>query len=428
MFYAMLVGCTNAIEITEVETITIPTPKPSPSPTLTPTPNFWPPSGIIPEIILRCPNPRYIPIEDIGFGEDTGIVVSIGDPDDFRTGIISGSDPILKILPEISDMDGIEQLFLGVSPDGKWAAYRVGDPSVGGSYISIWITSLDGSQQWEIKNILMPINDWALIMTNWLSNDELRVSISINETEEIYTRYVALINIYTLDETPYMLEKKPDWVEYMVYPSFYDSSAPYLIYYGLSPSDYDAGLSTMELYLYDRENNTSEVAFPWLENPGNNPYFFVFNASLTVNEYGQATVVVFRQYGFDIALDLELDNISSSDDYEQIVNKVLLEEITTNGLHQWVKNDAIAFFLNSEWPSTLQETPFYVYEWKNNILIDYCLTAAELPIFGQSLDSSGKFVARWDGATSVLVLNLETGEIARIPDAGFSGWVEFETD
>jgi len=164
--------------------------------------------------------------------------------------------------------------------------------------------------------------------------------------------------------------------------------------------------------------------------PNANILHSIWNFWLTKD--GNFTVVMQKPYGFDLGSNLSLETSAQVKNYGGAMKPIILPNGNPNFEIVWAFRsiNAFAFERYDRDKFEPQKRSFYIYDYDQKILKDYCLD------YGHSLPSNTyaspdeRFLA-WSiyeleggyiKGKEVVVLNLETGEIAQIPKLKLIGW------
>ncbi len=418
----------------ESETLS-PTETPSPTrtftplhPTLTPSLTATPtPSDIHPNVVKLCPEQREIPFEELGMDSDIGMMVRIDPEGPYEgLGIISGGNPN----PVISPVVPFRYVDVEISPDGQWVVFISWEMLENDiREITIWVSALDGSQQWAIA-VIVDDSPYSLSLSpSWFSIDEILV---LQRWGGEYETPYSLIDPFTMEQRVFSQISESAWyegtftVDQKIYSVFYDE------YYGLENGSWES-----QFILLDHETNIERIIFPG-NNFGDRSTSYVDHGylwrgfAMQIDPTGKVTIVDDQSYGFNITTDLEFASIGDELNYAQIMNKVVIDDPLNWTRSMWQQNTVLGFF-RSHWHTITyvdENTPFYVYDWEDNILRDYCLAGDY--VSNQNYPSlNGGFTA-WtvesgsypDWEYEIFIMNLTTGYVSRFSGVEFLGWYD----
>lgn len=381
---------------------------------------------ITPKIINLCPVERVVPLADLGLNAQTRLLMLPADVDlhrPIKTGLWSLSpfevipQYISSIIPEEDEMVNDD---FQISPDYQWISFlrwKEGDADR-----ALWISSLDGMQQWEVVKIRA--NSYA----QWVSDKEM-VIVGITDEERfenIEGRIPFYVYVPLLSINPFTLEAHPlttlpeERTDRFLIDYFRNMDSSYELYsIGAGPVD--------KFVLYRYSDDTSQSVFKWLTGKD---WVNAITMQIWLLADNTFTVTVTRPYGMDLASGLDLQAITLQQGYDEVMRKIVLPD------------KMMPFFVLARFPNNapfllLEQTTvdyyppigFYVLDYQNMIIRDYCFD----PSFrGDIIDISpdGHFLATTfyenplteSGDKWIVVLNLDTGYISYIPDYQFIGW------
>jgi hypothetical protein len=412
----------------------------TPSPPSSITPNSLPPTdqslGNTPGRLLInvehiCPNERIVPLSTLGFSTDYRIIV--GEENSSQGGLLmlGGSDTVPIPIANTSPESGYHYKFIRTSPDGKWFLYY--KVLIDTFQAELWISSFDGEQQWQL------ISNDARDAVGWVSNDEIIIASRLNERENATP--ILLINPFTLKKVSFPPIPESgislEWWNYLDnnYEIYYDK------YYELTSGEY-----VKRFVIYNYNTNEGQIAFQWLNDemeffndPSN--LFYMFRLFETPDRL--ISMVMVRPYGFDIAVNLDIDTILTENNYQDIMHPVFLPGEEADMRITWVARTSpiIAFDRLTYGQSEPRSTQFYVINYQTMRMIDYCYDRGYIPqTINTSSDEIGhtsivsyvspdeRYLA-WniynleDGnVVGASIIDLETGYVSYVQDIEIIGW------
>jgi hypothetical protein len=379
--------------------------------TITPTPTY-----LIPDVKSICPANHEIPLDDQDLPSTSHLILY--DNETYSLWTYGGDEPILKEVktdaPKPMYWRGIE-----ISPNGQWFSFyswqKDRDSSGDGPYFELWVSSINGD------------NSWRVLSDQLSTTDKRRVEEEIIEIWNYPPGRGCPERI--LEINPFTLESwKPLDVPYMGKP---------ICYMPLVSSPDRTQIITLYI-LDDLASGESHEIFPWLQDM---TFTGVSDTLFEWTEIG-VNIVLIRPYGLAIVFDLPLNSF-----YDTNINiqKVRLPgEIDQNVITWWSpESDLIGLDIVVEDLERSDDqllTRFYVYDSRNNILLDYCLSRSTIGndsgrIYFSYASKANKFLT-WpvylDTSSgtqfSSNVLNLSTGYISSIEGFHVYGWGEINNE
>jgi hypothetical protein len=151
-----------------------------------------------------------------------------------------------------------------------------------------------------------------------------------------------------------------------------------------------------------------------------------------VTEDGLGTIVIPKEYGFDIASGLGLQTIFADITYNEVMTQVivppghgeLIEPLNRPNIYiDWHSQDDALFSVEREGGDL---PGFYIFDVNNKMLKDYCQVNLN---YGWLTElEAGAFLA-WsselpddDVPKEILILNISSGHVACIKNAGLLDW------
>jgi len=379
--------------------------------------------SIKPSIIQMCTNGSdELPLDQIGLGNNLRLLVYPANQ--YASGAITGG------LWYVSETITKSQIITNTNPTSPWI-YQSFIPSPEGHWIKMqrynedysqsaaWIISPDGLQEW-----LLDEGDFSVVIPSWVSDKEM-IGIGVPNPEQYedvnWEDYNPLfsINPFTLETRNF--EPLPEKAIFARY--FTIGSESYAIFHeGHQPYE--------NWGVYNYNDHTILPVLNWLV--GREDVNFT-NSGISLqqdsNENILFNIYVQRPYGLDIAWNLSLDQISLSQKYEEAMTAISIPgEFSDITIGPWVNENSVVIetMLGNNTDRNLDR--FFIFDYENKIMREYCLDDERQPQIHVSPD--GNLLSLTYSSTEsigwtpeeVVILNLETGEITRIPDVGAVGW------
>jgi hypothetical protein len=390
------------------------TPTPTPLPTET--------RSFTDDLIIKqlCPEEREVKIGELGLSPNTHLLVvpydySFGSPSTNGLSTVSSKDPTPHLILNSTPPDGYLNIGYSISPDGRWFTfYRLEE---GDEVKTLWISSVDGKQQWEIIQLSYGY------LTAWVS-DQVIIVMGVpgaNELEWISGEdYVPLTRI-----NPFTLEKHNliPLSNEIVHNAHYDINGnPYDIYI-------DGWGPIYDIIIQIHTDNTTKSVFKWLIGK---EWINISNFNFWDDENGMFTVWVDRPYGFDLAENLTIDSISQDISYGDVMETVKLPNGFPNtSVVAGLENSLYLIERYDRYSQDDNGINLFIFDFERNILIDYCFDREDFTTW-VNISPDRKFVAYTffegeDGenpshAKEVVILNLETGHISYLDGVKVVGW------
>jgi len=387
-----------------------PTPRESPVPSQTPRSTLGP---LTPRLVRRCPAGQRVPVEALAL-DPTFRVLAGAIPEDTQESffLVSGSDPLPREIPIPATQNGWSLTGADPSPSGEqlitWYSSTRDGP------FSLWFTSLDGRQQREIVTLQIGerpqfISDRELVV---LGDPEDDMRLRPWEYVPLYTRNTSTGESVSLPPLP----------DLGVFPFYFTHlGRAYALY-----SDFE--YLPHAYYLYDYTSNTSSPIFQWLDSiEGSYPLI----PSPHRRYDGSFIVTVSRSYGFDIAVDLTLQQALNETSYREVMTPVILPGGDSSDIISLVLEDVgkDAFPVLREYTESGTES-FYMFNYRTALLVDYCLQPGRVISVspdGRYLVGSLTHLSDEDYPLpepyAVVILDLESGHYAAIDGFMSRGWV-----
>jgi len=400
---------------TEFSTTT-PTPK---SPTNTPTVTAFAP--LDPGILQVCPEQRELSFGELLAGSQFNVIVNNEE--------LSGSgiftiEPISmnpSIMPN-SNSGGEIVHYEASSPSGEWVAFFTFKSPVDSGEKLLEVIRFDGSNRTTVQVI---DSDNSAI---WISEDNL---LLIGENYEGGPQVpLKLINPFTLEE--HRFEFSPD--EAYLLEVFTINGEPFGIFhyphFKGSSNNFEPKFVLVNLL-----SSLETPILPWLETTpwfGIDPGLIYRNLNLLSSSNGFVSIVVEKNYGFDYRPLANAEDLISNEAYEDVMVPISIPGPETNIRIIWKSTDGLLFAFDrlDIFEMEPRDSSFYIFDAGQLELFDYCLDRGHA---GRNAFSSpdGRFLA-WtvyelDGGFSdpiaTVILDTETGLIARLEGMAISGWI-----
>jgi hypothetical protein len=413
----------NTPSKTSIPTASIPIDFQTPTPERT-VPSPGPTSGILePEVVRVCPEQQEVLLGDLDLDPRLRLFVRELEPKKDASGawFVSTSSPTPQVVPNTQEKEGWKLSGYGPSPSGQWLVlYFVGE---GGTQNSIWLSSLDGSEQWKV--ITLDIGKWDYFIT-----DDEMIVIDIPEEKQAMGKqrwddYVPLFSINPFTGVKKTFPALPDGAVYDFY--FAHENQSYAVYHL-------KGRSIEPYYLYNYTESSSTPVFQWLRSYEGWHYL---NPGVGQRRNGLFVTTLDRSYGFDMAIDLSFEEISQCATYNDIMKPIFLPggdsiDITTSTYVRATKNafPVIRTIADVDEPHSL-----YMFDYSKNVLKDYCLRVISSGFISFSQDERFLATTLYYASENVseegtrdlvpeetMILDTETGHYARIKGFESAGW------
>lgn len=429
LLFVVLVACSPSSEVISPTLVSMPTNNfPSstaevlPSEVVLRPENISTPAPIALKIEIIAPETRDVELSELGLSNTTRLILYYQPSDSLR--IMSGQDiqpeRIPNIQPQALIWSGVE-----ISPNQKWFIYEVFTEKRDGiAYYDYWVSSIDG----KVQRIVVS-NVRGATTARWVTNEQVELWYSPDGARACPQRE-SIINPFTQ--------------EIFIPPDVPISTSPHCFYnLSVNPDrskifyrNQDNGLWN----IYDFNTKQNQNVFPWLSETER---FDLTPQSIKWLENG-ITLVIPHQDSIVFKVDLSVSDVSEND---IILSKVLLpdgKKLYNETFSWWaLENDFVGFDLinvDYDYSGIEKGSPssnFSILDLKNSIWYDYYLDRAKTgenqKIISSFVFSSAdnRFLA-WtiyeppdmSYASETVVLNRETGRIARIKGFEFFGWGE----
>jgi hypothetical protein len=374
---------------------------------------------LIPSIISRCIDQNEIPWENMINSVDSSMFV-------LSNSLYLSNSPSAPLiispghsLPKKMNIPE-EKSYFKLSPDQKWFSYL---KYIDNNQVEVWIVSTDGTHNNKI------ISTSKNNRVEWLSTDEIILIGSpdaekFDELEPYQIMPFLMVNPFTgtqksipyiaTDELPDRYFDKAIEIDGKLYTLFYDWKT-----------------TGVEYYLYDYANEVSIPIFQWLKDI--DPGKLTNNNFPVIWYYGdnQFAVVIDQNGGFDLALGLDLKQAEEKLSYNQIMSRVIVPEFVKSLLLLGINpTNNMLIFQNFDLSGQTSINNLISFDLAKKEIIKYCPTKPGS--YGYvHFPSSDRFIAVDLGSTGVngefdyvTVLDLETGQIAYLPNYVLLDWYD----
>lgn len=374
---------------------------------------------ISPQLINICPESQLVSFEEIGLPNNLRLLLLPNTVDSYPQ---APSKPlsVSSENPSPTTIIDDELYDYAVSPDYKWIYFN--RPSIDENYPVLWISSLDGSEQWPV--IDLGGNDYAGY-ASWVSDQEIFIIGSPHENEISvldpweYMPFMA-VNPFTLEKRilTYLARNQEDGVFY--YGAFNLDKRLLGMYGRLNRVD----------FIYDYGEDKTLPVFSWLETV--DPFDMQFIKPIWVYDEGKFAITIVRPYGIDLAFNLDLQSASESKQYSDVMERIIFPEhlLPASVLGIVPDNNLIGLQKYDFFNSSQGENWFYVLDYNNQIIYDYCFNLQNL-VKLVKFSPDGKFAAfsLENLATEieqderyVAILNLENGKVTKLKGYVLVDW------
>jgi hypothetical protein len=396
-------------------------PQPSEVPIVsTSTPKFVTKSAIEvlkPNIEKICPSAPEVSVDRLelpnnlvllAVNDDEGLGGDLGSP--LHSDVLSFSN--LSLAPvkidKIRSFDNTSTIInILMSPNGKLLAIFRWDAQ--NSHETLWISTWDGQNQRMVIDIAPKqrvswVNDHEIVVVG--VPDEAHYESFIPEEK---MRPLLSINLLT-SETRH-LEPLPENGIY-IYNSYHSKDGnPYSLYYK------DDG-QKRTYFLYNYVKGISTQVFRWANTDP--------TTGVGVRSNELYYVVHRVEGGADFAVDLTIEQIAEDKNYNDVMKRLLLggnQNLLISTMFDWATVEIP--ILTSDPVDDQKPSPIYLYDYKNNVLKDYCInlgrtfgTLSPDEQFAAFTVDEGKDIPSYH----ILLLNLKTGFYSIIKDTKAIGF------
>ena len=378
-----------------------------------------------PKIEKRCPENREVFVDKLGINQDLKIILS----DQNQTGLwsLASENPSPQLIQKFPLDKWTNK---SISPDGKRLAYTISNPD--GS-LSTRLLSLDSGEEHKIANI--DYLEGASSSARWLSPNELVVVGSCAGSGCPFPLKVfnisngKALDVYRTDRDPYD-----------TYLGFYVSDGKYYALYSVG----SGGDDYIDFYAYDYSTKQRIQIFPWLQDK---IFFYPYGGTnLGMDFYSNKIFMMVEQsYGYDFGVvDASLQGLTQNTPYDLLMKRVVtdyyfseldfsfvvLNPPNNTLLLSMSYKDYINGATNADFttePKNIVDAFFaldldhpVLDRWVSYLIFtDYCFTTTGYYV--NEISPDGKIVVL-NSDDNIMLLNLETGYIAHLPNWRFVGW------
>lgn len=325
-----------------------------------------------------------------------------------------------------TDVEADERVFFqGISPDGLWMAFSKWD--VNSQYSDLWISSIDGDQQWVATVLELETQFYA----HWVDKEHILISTGVSTLYPENGVVINPISISLLNPFTKVIQLLPSL------PTGVRPLSPVLTPLG-NNTTYGFYYANGHFYLYDYVTGQTELVFTWLSElvwSSSNPNLYG-DLQIRMTTANLFDLIVIQPYGLDVALNLSLEQARESSSYQTVMQAIRLpaDGLETRFLNWIPGQKLIAIERYEPFPSMAITNQFYILDVENQILYDYCLDrgvgSSYLSHFPEASEN-GQFLA-WTFADElnhplgVAVLNLASGRIIHLDGWTLLGWAKIE--
>lgn len=386
----------------------------------TSTPEFVTKSAIDilkPSIEKFCPSAPEVSVDELelpnnlvllAVNEDEGLGGDLGSPlrsDVFSFSNMSPAPVKIDTIRSLNNTSAIINILM--SPSGKLLAIFRWDAQ--NSRETLWISTWDGQNQRMVADVAPKQR------VSWVSDNEI-VVVGVPD-EAHYEGYIPeekmrpLLSINPLTSESRNLQSLPENGIY-IYDSYHSVNGnPYSLYYN------DDG-QKRTYFLYDYYKGTSIPVFRWIDGDP--------TTGVGVRSTGLYYVARRVEGSFDFAVDMTIGQIAENKNYNDVMRRFMLgsdQDLIVSPMFTWTKVEIS--ILTSDPLDYEKPTPMYLYDYKANLLKDYCVN---LGLVSAVFSPDERFVAFtiYEGIDNpgyhVLLLNLNTGYYSIINDTKAIGF------
>lgn len=360
-----------------------------------------------PKIKKICPPKAEVSIDKLGLPENIGLFAvgeneflgNTSQPLRYGLLLLSGARLAANQKIEISSGNDLVNDVI-ISPSGQWMAIL--RRPANSLQVSIWVGTIDGKKQWKVVDI--SIRKKAF----WVSDGEILIVGVANEAE--YEGRIPEENEVPLFSiNPFTLEQRP------LGPLPQDSVYDYNSYHsrdGGAYSIYHKKNNEKKMrFLYDYSEGTSTPIFLWID-------FSDPTVGIGIRPNGLYYVGRRVGNGIDFALDLNMEQITTSDDYNDIMKHFSMNDhpdLLISPMIGMTKSDILILTSPINLLDNEKPTPLFFYDYKANLIKDYCIRAIQSSVY-VNFSPDERFVALTiakfvDNRETyyVLIVNLTTG-------------------
>lgn len=376
----------------------------------------------------NCHSEHYKELSEIGLNKENLLLFSkIGDVTGGIWFLTKDSvEPQLIANTNVSNGDHF--VYQGVSPDGYFILYYKwrGDDFLN---TEVWMSSIESQEQ----KLLTVVDADSYYRANWLSNELVLLTSGVRPGYP----YNGAVSMEYL--TMEMLNISDSSVEEL--PLLPEGAIPLSL--TLSPIADETSTTIYfqdaQLYLHNFLTGTADPIFSWLNSLRwlrTNPENIYSDLAVQLDENDNFDLLIRQPYGFDFALDIDFKQATnSSTDYATVMKPISLlnDEFEIIPIRWITRKNQLIFW---KYPTIRQsldpiEYQLFMIDLDEKIIHDYCVTQAGLKY--PQVSSDGKFLGWTDDDTNsefqgTILLNLETGEVARLAGWRIQGWGKSVTE
>jgi hypothetical protein len=429
LFFVVLVACSpSSVVATQTKTAhVIPTNTPtglsSSTVEVIPSPTALSSTTITPTVKTIAPDAREVELSDLALNDSTRLILYYEPSNSLR--IMARQDIRPQRIPIINSQS-IINYGIAISPNHKWFAYNVfKEKRDEVAYYDIWISSIDGKQQ---KIAVSDVR--GATGTRWATNEQIELWYYPDGQRACPIRE-SIINPFTQES--------------LISPELPSSISPQC-FFDLSTNPDRSKMIYLNgdglWSIYDFSTSQSQNVFPWLSK---SERFALWPRYIQWSTNG-ITLALPRQQSIDFIVDLPISDVSESN---VALNRVLLpdgKKIYNETFSWWALDKGFVGFdlvrSDFNYVESGDETPpsnFVILDLKRSILYDYNLDRARIGDMQKVSDyfihasADNRFLA-WTifdppgmgNPIETVVLDRQTGQIARIKGFEFFGWGEVD--
>jgi hypothetical protein len=366
-----------------------------------------------PELITICPSQQVVSFDALELHQDLRLLLLQGTVNSYPA---VPSSPLIISPGDLIPQPILEDEFLTyqVSPDHKWISFeRPGDDD---NHLMLWISSLDGQQQWPVIPIAK--NYYPV----WTSENEIFIVGSPLAKElEIWDYFPFLsINPFTLEQRLLTYLAVSPAIGRYYYGSINIGGRSYAMYGRLNLVD----------YLYDYSQEIELPVFQWLNEID---LLGMQNIQpIWIYDENKFAVTVARSDGIDVALGLDIFWAGKEMRYPEVMKRIVLPEHLLPLFMLGIGSDEGLLALQRAGYSSPVGGPnwFYIFNYQSMEIRDYCLNLPD-SVGRARFSPNGRFIAlslndysatSEQDKYSVVVIDLEKGTIAYLKGYTVVGW------
>ncbi|MEP7133326.1 MAG: hypothetical protein ABI904_00195 [Chloroflexota bacterium] len=401
--------------ISTASSTSIPSPTASVVPTATPSLHFF-----YPKVKKLCPKNREVSIDKLGISNNLKVILS----DSNQTGLwsLDVENPSPQLIQKLALDKWISE---SISPDGKLLAYNIWNPDLSSS---TWIYDLANNTQREVSIF----KNWDGFMPSltWLSTQDLLIHNISYQRSPLY-----VVNAYTGDLVDVSdVDSEP----YDEYQAFYVDEGNYFALYSAG----NIGNDYIDFYVYDYSTRQKIRALPWLQD---RIFFYPYVGTNLGLEFDldKIFMIVEQSYGYDLGfVDSSIEALTQSTPYDALMKRVATDIyfgkldfsfIALNpSINSLILSMSYTDFVNNDFDSEPKkiENAFFLLDLEHPVIdpridyllfTDYCFTTTGY--YMNEISPDGKIVVL-NSDSNIILLNLETGYLARLKNWRFISWAK----